>query len=55
MTFKPTIVDVEFISDDRAAIKAECGDYIGWEIVTHEEGMQVAYELNDRDPSWFIH
>ena len=39
------IVDVMFIADDRAAIKAVCGDGVRWSLVDRATGERVACEL----------
>lgn len=41
----PEIIDVHFISDDRAAIKALCGDGIRYCLTSREQGEQVARQL----------
>jgi hypothetical protein len=48
----PVILDVVYISDARAAIKAGCSDGIRWRITSREEGERVAAELAAelRDP-----
>jgi hypothetical protein len=45
MNALPTILDVVYISDDTAAIKAGCADGIRWRITSREEGERVAAEL----------
>jgi hypothetical protein len=45
MNSQPTILDVVYISDDRAAIKAGCGDGVRWRIASREEGERIAAEL----------
>jgi len=42
---RPEIIDVKFISDDRAALKALCGDGIRWCLTTREQGERVAREV----------
>jgi hypothetical protein len=42
---QPEIIDVEFISDDRAALRATCGDGTRWGLTSRDHGEQVAREL----------
>jgi hypothetical protein len=44
-TKRAQIIDVKFISDERAALKAVCGDGVRWALSSREHGEQVAREL----------
>lgn len=44
-TKRAQIIDVKFISDERAALKAVCGDGVRWALTSRERGEQAALEL----------
>lgn len=42
---RPTLVKVEFISAEKAVVTAQYGDAVMKQLVSYEQGMQIAHEL----------